>query len=366
VTNSSGTGSGQPACAHSVAWWQAELRRNGPVYAAERLCCEPVATFAEQRASPEPLYHALAMEYIAGRLNAGNTHVTSEQLVALRNAQLALETQCGAAGFLRPADRDAATTLLRTLQLLANEPCAEAKSDAAAAGGSATIADKCEPLLRGTELSELLCSGPPNRYIEVDQRCSCGALQHPGEPDCRHLACSGNGASLYDYKSAVERCACLPGWTGASCQRCDDAPVGTRYLCIGLPYEVGADRHVLRLVAASTSAARIDGNYYASSVAKAADALPGSAGLDCACRVLTDRVLPEHYETHYDAYEAATDATINEQLLWARSEAILDSAAKTSTAAAVVRVVKNAGAAPPTRRLSATLAILALFGLAYR
>lgn len=316
-------------CAHSVDWWTAELRRNGTAYANEHLCCEPVAAIAEQRTPTEPLYHALAMQYIAGRLNAAK-HVTSEQLVALRNAQLALEQQCASPGFTRLDERDRALELLRALEAVAGAPCKE----------DAPSLDTCEPLVRGTELSELLCFGPPARYLEVERRCACGALQHPGEPDCRHLACSANGASVFDYTTLAPRCSCLPGWTGASCQRCEAPPLGTRYICIGLPTTL-ATRHVLRLVSASTVAARIDGNYYPSVVQKLPDALPGNGALDCACRTLEDRILPEHYESHRVALEASLAMITREQLLWAATEAMID-AGRATTASAVVRPANRA------------------------
>lgn len=313
------TSSSSSICSHSVAYWVAQLRNNASAYVSDddRICCARFTAFAERRTPvAEPLYHTLALEYIALRLNSERL-ATSEQLVAMRAAQLALESQCGSVGFTSAADREQANALIHQLQSLATVPqCA----------GESIAVDTCaQPPVRGTETAEMLCSGPPNRFIESERRCACGALYHAGEPDCRDLACSGNGASLFDYQSNAPRCVCSPGWAGAQCQRCEEPLVGARYLCIGVPKSLVVDQHthVLQLVASSTLAARLDGTYYAVGVAKEPDALPGQGALDCACRRAAARVVPESYETHIETYEAAREDEDEQKILWAHAQVLL-------------------------------------------
>jgi len=304
-------------CANSVGYWVDKLRNYASAYSAEedRLCCARFSAYAEQRAPADPLYHALALEYIATHLNA-NAHVTSEQLVALRAAQLLLEKQCGTSAFIAPQDREDAHDALTRLESLSLPICADEK---------AVPPPTCTPPLRGTEESELLCNGPPNRYIEVERRCSCGAMYHVGEPDCRDLACSGNGASVYDYAARAPACVCLLGWAGASCSRCADAPRGARYMCIGMPSSlvVAQHTHVLLMVDQASVTSRLDGTYYPSSVPKEADSLPGVAPLDCACRRAANRITPASFETHIETLEAALEESEEEAALWAAASALL-------------------------------------------
>jgi subtilisin family serine protease len=307
-------------CSHSVAYWVSQLRTNASAYASEddRICCVRFSAFAERRVpAGEPLYHSLALEYIALRLNA-ERFASSEHLVLMRATQLALESQCGSVGFTTAADRERATTLIHQLQTIAStNPCADEKIPT----------DTCtqQPTIRGTEQAELLCSGPPNRFIESERKCACGALFHVGEPDCRDLACSGNGASLFDYTINAPRCVCLPGWAGAQCQRCEEPISGARYLCIGVPKSLVVDHHthVLQLVASSTLASRLDGTYYAPGVAKEPDALPGQGALDCACRRASARVVPESFETHIETFEAAREDEEEQSILWAHAQVLL-------------------------------------------
>jgi hypothetical protein len=304
-------------CGHSVAYWVAQLRAHPETYTNDddRLCCARFTAYAEERAPAEPLYQQLALEFIATRLNA-EQHVTSEQLVALRAAQLLLEKQCGTSAFTTSQDREDAQELIQRLETLALPVCANE---------SAVPPDRCQPMVRATEVSELLCNGPPNRYIDNERRCACGAMYHIGEPDCRNLACGGNGVSIYDYQTNQPQCVCLPGWTGVSCNRCADAPAGARYLCIGVPNSlvVTQHTHVLQMVDAASVMARIDGSYYPSNVPKQNDALPGAAPLDCACRRQANRITSANFETHIETVEASLDEINEQTALWAHANVLL-------------------------------------------
>lgn len=307
-----------PACGHSIAYWVAQLRNNASAYASDddRLCCARFSAYAEQRTAPEPLYHQLALAYIAAHLNA-ETHISSEQLVALRTTQLLLERQCGTSAFTSLQDREDALEAITRLETLALPVCADERHvppDSCAAGPT-----------RGTETSEALCNGPPNRYVDSERRCACGAMYHIGEPDCRDLACSGNGASVYNYATRLPTCVCLPGWTGVACNRCAEAPSGARYMCIGVPQSlvVAQHTHVLLMVDAASVTARLDGSYYPSGVAKEADGLPGTPPLDCACRRAVNRVLPTNFETHLETLEASMEEIEEQTTLWAHASVLL-------------------------------------------
>jgi hypothetical protein len=296
----------------------------------------------------------LALEFIATRLNA-EQRVSSEQLVALRAAQLLLEKQCASVGFTESADREDAHDLILRLRAFALPVCDDEPVQQA---------EKCNVPVRSTEVSELLCNGAPNRYIESEGRCACGALFQAGEPDCRDLMCSGNGASLRDYTTKQPACVCLPGWTGAACQRCADAPDGARWLCIGVPQSlvVAQHTHMLQLVAASTVRTRIDGSYYASGIDKQADSLPGVAPLDCACRTRVNRVDATAFETHIEAFEAAVDEW-NEQLtLWAHAQMLLQPRPPTAAAASMSEKRGAIGVAS-VRQSSGTSALSMACGL---
>ena len=336
-------------CGHSVAYWVEQLRTNASAYASDddRLCCARFSAFAEQRVPVEPLYHQLALEFIATRLNAEQS-VTSDQLIVLRTAQLLLEKQCASVGFTDASDREDAVLAIQQLQALALPICAD----------EAVIApETCSVPTRGTEVAELLCSGPPNRYIDTERRCACAALYQAGEPDCRDLMCSGNGASLHDYAAKQAACVCLPGWTGTSCQRCADAVAGARWLCVGVPTAlvVNQHTHVLVMVLTSSVPSRLDGSFYAANVDKQADGLPGTAPLDCACRRQANRIVPSTFETHIEAYEAALGDVQEQAVLWAHAQPQLE--ARTTAAAVVVKqgtLVKLASSAQPRRLTSGT------------
>jgi len=339
------------ACAHTVAFWVDQLRNNASSYTSDddRLCCARFSAFAEVRTPPEPLYHQLALEFIATRLNA-ESGVTSDQLIALRAAQLLLEKQCAAVGFTDNTDRDDALDLIHRLQTLALPVCTD----------EPTIpADVCTPPTRGTEVSELLCNGAPNRYIDAERRCACGALFHAGEPDCRDLACSGNGASIYDYQTRQPACVCLPGWSGTTCQRCADSVDGARWMCIGVPQSlvVGQHTHVLQMVVTSSVTSRLSGLFYASNVDKQQDSLPGVAPLDCACRQIVDRILPSAFETHIETFEASVDERIEQAILWAHAQPLLEARSSSTTKcdaaeAFVAHAQKQANSARSTRTSS--------------
>ena len=346
-----------PTCGHSVAYWVAQLRYNGSFLTSEddRLCCMRFAAFAERRAPAEPLYQQLALEFIATHLNA-DAHVTSEQLVALRAAQLLLERQCASSAFITTQDREDAVEAVAHLEALALPVCADERPQAA---------DTCTPPTRGTETSELLCNGPPNRYVDVERRCACGALYHVGEPDCRDLACSGNGASIFNYATQAPACVCLPGWMGTSCNRCADAPAGARYLCIGVPTAlvVAAHTHVLQMVDAASVTARIDGSFYATGVSKGTDGLPGVAPLDCACRRDVNRILPSSFETHLETLEAAMEEAEEEATLWAHAAVLLAPRTTAGGVAAAVVPKLTSDAKPRRAVTSSATTRLRLFAL---
>lgn len=320
-------GDASGACIRSAEQWRNALRAD-PALADDAdgapltLCCTPFAALAARADADvaEPLRHALALEYVAARLDARHAGggLSSERLLALRDAERLLGASCGAAGFLDADERAAgvhALALLRETALASGRPpCAD---DRPAAQETCAV----DPTAR----ADLLCSGAPNRYVETEHRCACSALRHPGEPDCAHLACSGHGASVFDYARQEERCSCLPGWAGSACARCETAAGdATEFLCVGMPRAVAQATglvHARRAVLRSETAARLSGAFYATRD-KARDARPGTLGLDCSCAPLNAASVAQ-FATHRDALEAAIDAEVAAMDAYARAEPLL-------------------------------------------
>jgi len=348
-------------CLRSAAQWRDALRADPALGddadgAPLTLCCTPFAALAARADADvaEPLRHALALEYVAARLDARHAGggLSSERLLALRDAERLLGASCGAAGLLDADERDAGAHVLARLRETAaatgRPPCAEPV---------ATAADEC--VVDAAARADLLCSGAPNRYIEAEHRCACSALRHPGEPDCAHLACSGHGASVYDYARQEERCSCLPGWAGSACARCETAAGdATEFLCVGLPVGVRAATgltHARRAVLRDETAARLSGAFYATRD-KALDARPGTAGLDCACAPV-GVVSVASFASHRDALEAALDAEVAGMDAYARAEPLLMGASGSGGSPTTVR---RSLAASVAARARPALALVAL------
>ena len=340
------------ACVRSARQWR-DLLRIEPELANDAdgkpltLCCTPFAAVAARADADvaEPLRHALALEYIAARLDArhGGGGLAAERLLALRDAERLLGGSCGAAGLLDADERAAGAHTLARLQAAASASgrpaCPDDRPDAARATDSCSA----DPAAR----ADLLCSGAPNRYVDDEFRCACSALRHPGEPDCAHLACSGHGASVFDYARNEERCSCLPGWAGSACARCETATGdSTQFLCVGMPRAVARQTgltHVRRAVLARQVPARLAGAFYATTD-KAPDAQPGTRGLDCACAPL-NAATASQFATHRDALEAALDAEVAAMDAYAQAEPILMAAAAGANTTPARRSLASSAAA---------------------
>lgn len=292
--------------------WFAELRTSGMPTTVKslnssqlRICCQPFERFAFERAPLDPIYQSLAAQYIAGRLNAAvaGATISADTVTALANTKTLLESRCATIGFATLADRTSARSLITSLTTF-NEPSCASK-----------VRTPFDTWCNATQASaaNLFCSGAPNQFL--NDKCKCDASRQD-EPDCRHLSCSGHGASIYDFSLGQDRCVCLYGWTGTACERCATAVVpGTQFICVGMPTSlvtIGAPTRVLRAVTQSSVASRLNGTYYANvarsfnrtTPVKTADALPGADGLDCWCRSTSP--LASSFATHYDALAAAT------------------------------------------------------------
>lgn len=350
----------QDVCLRSAAQWRDALRAD-PALGTDAdgapltLCCTPFAAIAARADADvaEPLRHALALEYIAARLDAqhAGAGLSSERLLALRDAERLLGSACGSAGLLDADERAAGAHALARLQESASATGRVPCTDDRPAARETCAADP-------TARAELLCSGAPNRYIDDEFRCACSALRHPGEPDCAHLACSGHGASVFDYARQEERCSCLPGWAGSACSRCETASGDTTaFICVGLPRAVQratGRTHARRAVIATELPARLDGAFYATRD-KARDAQPGTAGLDCACAPVTGFSVAQ-FASHRDALEAALDAEVAQMDAYARAEPLLMGTGGSGGSSTVRRSLAASSAA----RARPALAIVAL------
>jgi hypothetical protein len=313
-----------------------------------RICCAPFASYASDKTPPEPLYHLLALEYIATRMNVAQPDVvvSAATLTTMANAKELLEMYCGLVGFLEPAVREEAFALLAALQAYNEAPATSCPAaDDPSASLDPTVADEtwCVPNVSSTtiQLDDLLCSGAPNVYNVDEERCVCAPLYQP-EPDCQHLACSGHGASVYNYTLDGEQCVCLMWWSGSACDQCAAPSVGTVVVCVGLTTVLQTEygRHYVPLLVDSASVAvRLNGSYYGN-IHKLADTLPGSS-VDCACRTASERVSPFGYASHIDALTAAIAGQVEDTQLVALMTAQMR--AQSPSASVKALAVSNAG-----------------------
>lgn len=312
------------ACTTNVATWLAALRRNATLpyglHATNssdlRICCQQFARYAHELTPADPLFHSLASQYIAARLNFATPNVATNAtfLTAMRDAKALLESRCGAPGLAFTSNRTRALALIAALTAYNEPPCAVGTPAPTDAWCSATIAS-----------ADLVC-GPAGagRYVAATASCVCGTTRQQ-EERCTNLACSGHGASVYDALARVDRCICLPGWAGAACDRCADPTIAnSRYLCVGTSataQRAGSPRYLLRAVASVSVPTRLSGTFYSSllkklgkaTYARTADALPGNGSLDCACQ--TNWPSAASFGSHANAAANATE-TLARSLQW--------------------------------------------------
>ena len=356
------------ACPKTAEQWFTELRTSGLPTSLRarnssdlRICCQPFERFAFDRTPLDAQYHALAKQYIAARLNVVSRNISASiaVLASLRSAKAMLDSRCAVVGLLASQRADA-RTLANALRVF-NEPGCTAAA-ASTPPPPLSTEDWC-PAPEASAAS-LFCSGGRNSF--VDTKCICAADRH-AEPDCAHLSCSGRGASIYDYATSRDRCVCLPGWTGAACDKCANATApNTRFLCIGATQasvRLGSPTYLLRAVDTSTVSARLSGTYYAelakrngrsTAPTKTADATPGAGGRDCWCR--TNSSSSTTYATHYAAIEAATSALVEQMQWYAAFEQEFAAPATTVKTAAALAVA----GAEQTRCTVALIALAAL------
>lgn len=318
--------SNSAVCTKTGATWLATLRQNGTLpfglHNANsnelRICCQQFVRFAHDKTPTDPLFYALSSQYIAARLNFATPNVATNAtfLSAMRDAKALLESRCGTIGLAFSANRTRALALIATLTAYNEPPCAFSASPPAPTDAwcSAPIAS-----------ADIVC-GPSGagRYIGANASCICSA-QRQQEERCTNLACSGHGTSVHDALARVDKCICLPGWSGASCDRCAEPSVaGTRYLCVGASataQRAGSPRYMLRAVSSVSVADRLNGSFYSALLKKlgkptytrTSDALPGSGSLDCWCQ--TNWPSPASFGSHAAAATNATE-TLARSLQW--------------------------------------------------
>lgn len=328
TTTSTRTPQPTPApCAHFTASeWRAALREDRAAGGSLRVCCAPLWAALHQ-ISFDALYDELLAEYAAARLNAAlpGVSATPSLLIDIERAHELLEETCGV-GLLGVDARAEANALIGALRRYNTRCVAEGArddDDEADDGGACVRADD-----QVQQLGERYCSGG-GVFDRASNTCACHSNRHPNEPDCAHLACSGHGASLYNYTSGREQCVCADGWAGATCAQCAatlDSALARH--CIGVPTALIASnaavqRHVLVLVERASVAQRLAGDYYERSVAKVPDAQPGRGALDCWCREQSEALQYSAFETHADALRANTVMRQLNDELAARAQALL-------------------------------------------
>ena len=317
---------------------------------APTLCCAPFrASFAHFEF--EHLFSQLVREYAAAVLNSRQpgTATTPMVLMHIETSLALLETACGR-GFVSVDERKVATALLRELSVY-NQRCESGFADTGTVGSANQQQQQpndqsCSPFT----LDKRLCSDGGGVYDRSVGECLCHSNRHPGEPDCAHLSCSGNGASMYDYDKQSEKCVCFENWTGADCSQCaKTTPLNQDhvYHCVGTAQQVYqtdvesvgiSQQHYLQLVPRATVRARLSGSYYSSSVHKFDDAVPGTAALDCWCRSTTEKPDWKSLASARDSAIVAMEQYAIMQSVASRSDALLQSAllaeASTSTGSA--------------------------------
>lgn len=311
-------------CAKSSTSWFTYIRANGALpfnlqttnSTDLRICCQHFARFAYDTAPSDPLYFALASQYIAARLNFATPNMTtnSSVLAAIDTAKRILESRCGLDGLALSENRTRALSTIANL-VAYNEPsCAALSSVSTESWCSASVASA----------DVRVCGGKSNRYIANNATCKCSATRQQ-EPSCANLACSGRGSSVYDATQLQDRCICYPGWTGSACDRCAAATVaGARFICVGTATKsqaAGSPKYLWRSVPSATVASRLAGTFYSSllkklgkaAITKTPDMLPGTGALDCWCQ--SNRSVASTFLSHAAASDNAT-AILMAQLQW--------------------------------------------------
>lgn len=312
-------GGAHPCTFRSSSTWERLFAEGTVIDDKRQLCCSPLRA-AFEHIEFEQLFTSLAREYAAALLNSvqPDALLDATSLLLIDRARALLEANCGV-GFLTSDTRRQATLLEHELRTL-NEHC-----------GDKTLAESGNAC-SDTSYDQRLCSsgGVYDRDTGV---CLCHSNRHPGEPDCAHLACSGNGASLYNYAKKAESCACFDGWTGSDCSQCASTGVPDLvYHCIGVPLSLTAlasQRRFLTIVNRATVAQRLSGALYGS-VQKYDDAVPGQDDTDCWCREPTEQMPWRELDSHRDAVAAALAERSAMLVLQARAEPLLLAAANKS------------------------------------
>lgn len=332
--------------------WAARLDSIG---AERELCCAPLRGVFDG-IEFDHLFAALAREYAAALLNSvqEGALIDAANLLLIERARELLESRCGV-GFLTVADRHAASLTHNDLRVL-NEHC-----------GDVTAIDKPSTCSLSA-LEKRLCSDG-GVYDQQGGFCVCDADRQQAEPDCAHLACSGNGISVFDYDVDTQQCACFEGWTGIDCSQCAvfAAPLPIAYHCVGVPLSLNATQiHFLTIVLRSSVDARLSGTFYIGSPTKYADAVPGESGLDCWCRLPKERIVWRSMLSHFDVVTATHQQRVQMLAIQARSDAVLV-VNRTVEAVSPSKPVATATASNDSGRRSriAMLAILFAGGLAH-
>ena len=294
----------------SSTQWRTALSLNRALAGDRHFCCTPLwAVFEMIRF--EPLFVDLAQEYAAALLNSlqPGAVVDAQQMMLIAATSEFLQPYC-TTGLVTQVARTSGQAMLLQLRAV-NKFCATgpAPEPANRCGATAAAVRSHQTAAAAATLSSLFCSNGAGRYDIESDTCTCAADRQQSEPDCAHLACSGNGASIFDSKHNIDTCTCLFGWRGDACEQCATTPSDSRlvYHCVGVAQAMlgeVATRHYLRPVLRDSVPRRLNGQYYAG-VEKVADGVPGVADLDCWCREPSEVVRASSSASHQAAYALA-------------------------------------------------------------
>lgn len=334
--------------------WRFLLRFDRQVFVAANtstVCCVPLWAAMEQ-IEFEPLFADLTREYVAARLNSAQSGAvsTGRFLLAAEYARDLLERHCGV-GFITADVRTNATTLLTTLRN-ENSQCI---------GGTLQAFTPCtSPVRKLSVMSTKLCSGGGTYDVDTDS-CQCHSNRQPGEPDCSHLACSGQGASVFDFEQQKDVCLCIDGWTGATCAQCAEPADSVQFarLCLGMPLGLraeGVPNYVPIVVERASVVYRLNGQFYDSRIPKLPDQLPGDGELDCWCRTNAERLDWRAQSSHADALAASMEQKAVLDAYAARASAAL--VGQSVISANVYRLQQSGGGA--SRKLESFVLLLVL------